>query len=181
MGLTPSNCITSDMLKSGDSAWTDACVIDVVEVLDTNRVIVKVYPLHEGRIDITMYQGQTYNFIDFQVPFQITPKSVFYGSTTQAANFIICDLIEPPEPTLYISDINANTDPIGDRPEYNRYGVAAQVTIKGAGVGHLKLSWGTDHDVTTMDVTAGNYGYRYNLPPGTHNVCADLFNIELQR
>lgn len=167
------------MVQAGGSAFSDECVIDVIEVLDTNRVAVKVFPLYEGGVNLTMVEGQSYNFIDFQVPFQVTPKSVFYGDSIKAASFIMCNLSEPPEPTLSVSNVVASLAPSGDIPEYNRYGVYMCVTTVGTGTGLLRLNWGTDHTETTIRVSEGVNTYSYNLPPGQHSLCADLFSIEL--
>ena len=80
--------------------------------------------------------------------------------------------------TLHISDLTSRLDPTGNLPQYNRSGVSMQVTLKGSGIGDLKLSWGRDHSEVIRDVTESTITYKYNLPPGTHNICADLLNIE---
>ena len=80
--------------------------------------------------------------------------------------------------TLHVSDLTSRLDPAGNLPQYNRSGVSMQVTLKGSGIGDLKLSWGRDHDEVIRDVTESTITYKYNLPPGTHNICADLLNIE---
>ena len=80
--------------------------------------------------------------------------------------------------TLHISNLTSKLDPAGNLLQYNRSGVSMQVTLKGSGIGDLKLRWGRDHDEVIRDVTESTITYKYNLPPGTHNICADLFNIE---
>jgi len=179
MTLTPGYCYESDTLYKGGSAWIDECTIDVLEIIDTNYVKVKVYPVYEGAITLTMKQDQVYNFIDFRKPFQITPISVFHTSNVQIAKFRLCALIEPPTPTLYVNYVLVALDTAGDLPEYNRFGVTMQVAVKGTGTGHLRLSWGTDHTETIENIKESNTTYRYNLPPGTHNLCADLFGVKL--
>lgn len=79
--------------------------------------------------------------------------------------------------TLHISDITVSLDLAGNLPQYNRSGVTMQVVLKGSGVGNLKLDWSRDHSETKTGVIAGNYAYVYNLPPGTHSVCAELFSV----
>lgn len=178
MTLTPTNCIESNMVFAGGSALSDSCVIDVIRVIDTHHVEVKVYPLYEGAITLVMTEGQPYNFIEFQRPFRVTPMSVFYG-LRKAANFKMCDLTQPLEPTLAVDYVIAELSPAGDLPAYNRYGVYFEVHVVGTGKGILKISWGNDHSETQTNVVAGNYAFTYNLPPGTHNVCAELFNVTL--
>lgn len=80
--------------------------------------------------------------------------------------------------TLYVNNATVGLDPNGDISQYDRSGVAARVILKGSGVGHLKISWGTDHSETIMNVSESDITYKYNLPPGTHNICAELFNVE---
>jgi ribosomal protein L31 len=75
------DCTTSKNLSAGSTVVHDACVIDIVSVIDSSHVSVKVYPLYEGRIDLILVEGQETNFRDFQVPFRITATSIFYGST----------------------------------------------------------------------------------------------------
>lgn len=179
MTLAPGYCYTSDMLYAGGSAWINRCTIDVIDIIDTNYVKVKVYPLHEGAISLTMKQDQPYDFIDFQAPFRITPTSIFYTDLHKAARFKLCDLVEPPKPTLYVNYIMVGLDPGEDVPQYDRFGVKAQIAIKGTGVGNLKIDWGNDHSETVRGVRESNTTYKYNLPPGVHNVCANLFSIEL--
>ena len=79
------------------------------------------------------------------------------------------------EPTLKIDRVISELSPAGDVPKYNRYGVYLEVHISGTGIGILKLSWGTDYSETKTGIVAGNYAYVYNLPPGTHSICAVLF------
>ena len=76
---------------------------------------------------------------------------------------------------LTIDNVIAELSPAGDVPAYNRYGVYLEIHISGDSVGNLKISWGTDHSETKTGIRAGNYAYIYNLPPGTHNICAELF------
>ena len=85
--------------------------------------------------------------------------------------------IEEKLPTLAIDNVVSELSPAGDLPEFNRYGVYFEVHLSGTGKGSLKLSWGTDLDETKTGIVAGNYAYVYNLPPGTHSVCAELFNV----
>ena len=80
-------------------------------------------------------------------------------------------------PTLQIDKVVAQLSPSGDVPAYNRYGVYLEVHLSGTGKGSLKLSWGTDHQETKTNIIGSNYAYVYNLPPGTHNICAELFNV----
>lgn len=80
--------------------------------------------------------------------------------------------------TLHISNLTSRLDPAGNLPQYNRFGVYMQVTLKGTGIADLKLRWGRDYDEVIRDVTEGTITYKYNLSPGTHNICADLFSIE---
>ena len=81
-------------------------------------------------------------------------------------------------PTLKIDSVTTELSPAGNIPAYNRYGVYFEVRLSGAGKGSLKISWGTDHSETKTGIVAGNYAYIYNLPPGTHSICAELFNVE---
>lgn len=178
MAITPINCHESDMLNAGESAFTDACVIDVVQILNTNQVSIKVYPLYEGRIDLIMEEDRVYNFIDFQVPFQITATTIFYSDTIRAAKFKICDLASPLEPTLKVVSVLPELYPNGDLPEYDRYGVKVRVSLKGTGSGHIKLSWGRDHDEVFENMGESDTVYEYNLPLGEHSICAVLFNVE---
>ena len=78
-------------------------------------------------------------------------------------------------PGLAVDQVLAELSPAGDIPQYNRYGVYLEVHLIGSGTGTLRLSWGTDHTETKTGIVAGNYAYIYNLPPGTHNICAELF------
>ena len=87
-------------------------------------------------------------------------------------------MIEEKLPTLTVTKIVAELSPAGDLPEYNRYGVYFEVHIVGTGRGNLKIDWGTDHSETKTGIVAGNYAFIYNLPPGKHSICADLFNVE---
>ena len=80
-------------------------------------------------------------------------------------------------PTLQVDSVIVELSPAGDFPQYNRYGVYLEVHTSGTGKGTLKISWGTDHSETKTGIVAGNYAYIYNLPPGTHNVCAELFGV----
>ena len=80
-------------------------------------------------------------------------------------------------PTLQIDSVTVELSPAGDLPQYNRYGVYLEVRLSGTGKGTLKISWGTDHSETKTGIIAGNYAYIYNLPPGTHSVCAELFSV----
>lgn len=187
MALTPVDCNESENLYAGDTAWSDACVLDIVRVLNDDEVSVKVYPLYEGKVDLIMRDGQIYNFVDFIVPFQIRVKYVFHTDTSKFAKFILCDLVEPsepepePEPTLYVSRITSGLEPTENLPMYDRYGVNVQVTITGTGVGNLKIDWGSDYDEVFIDVVEGIASYEHTLPVGVHTVCAELFNIELSR
>ena len=85
--------------------------------------------------------------------------------------------IEDQLPALAVDNVVAELSPAGDVPKYNRYGVYLEVHLSGAGSGSLKLSWGKDLIETKTGIIAGNYAYVYNLPPGTHNICAELFNV----
>ena len=85
--------------------------------------------------------------------------------------------IEDQLPTLQIDSVKAELNPSSDVPEHNRYGVFLEVRLSGTGKGSLKLSWGTDHSETRTGIIGSNYAYIYNLPPGTHNVCAELFDV----
>lgn len=80
----------------------------------------------------------------------------------------------PPLPPLAIDKVIAELSPAGDLPEYNRYGVYLEIHLSGTGKRTLKISWGADHSETKTNIVAGNYAYIYNLPPGTHNICAEL-------
>lgn len=80
-------------------------------------------------------------------------------------------------PTLAVDSITAELSPAGDVPKYNRYGVYLEVRLSGTGTGSLKLSWGTDFRETKTGIIASNVAYVYNLPPGTHNICAELFSV----
>ena len=85
--------------------------------------------------------------------------------------------IKEPIQTLSIDKVIAELSPAGDLPKYNRYGVFLEIHVSGNGKGSLKLNWGTDHSETKTGIVAGNYAYIYNLPPGTHNICAELFSV----
>lgn len=80
-------------------------------------------------------------------------------------------------PTLQIDKVYAELSPAADVPEYNRYGVYFEVHLSGTGRGNLRISWGNDHTETKTGIVAGNYAYGYNMPPGTHSICAELFNV----
>lgn len=82
------------------------------------------------------------------------------------------------EPTLQIDQIISELFPAGDLPQYNRYGVYLEIHVSGTGKGTIRIGWGNDHTETKTGIVAGNYAYVYNLPSGTHNICAELFNIE---
>ena len=94
------------------------------------------------------------------------------------SNGTMCTLYVYPSalPSLNVDNVFVELSPAGDLPQYNRYGVYLEVHLSGTGTGTLRLSWGTDHTETKTGVVAGNYAYVYNLPPGTHNVCAELLN-----
>lgn len=77
-------------------------------------------------------------------------------------------------PGLTVDQVLVELSPAGDVPKYNRYGVYLEVHLSGTGIGTLRISWGTDHIETKTGVVAGNLAYIYNLPPGTHNICAEL-------
>ena len=85
--------------------------------------------------------------------------------------------IEDKAPTLHIDQITPELSPAGDVPEHNRYGVYLEVRISGTGKGSLKISWGTDHSEVKTNVVESNLAYIYNLPPGEHNICAELFEV----
>ena len=79
--------------------------------------------------------------------------------------------IAAPAPTLAISSpIQAGLD--GAR-------VYMTVVTTGTGTGILKLSWGNIHDETKTGIVAGarTYYMPYDMPPGTHRICAELFSI----
>lgn len=80
-------------------------------------------------------------------------------------------------PTLKIDKVVVELSPAGDVLAYNRYGVYLEVHTSGTGRGILKLRWGNDHMETKTGIVAGNYAYIYNLPPGTHSICAELFSV----
>ena len=184
MALAPGYCYESDYIGEGGTCWILSATVEVVDIPNSSEVKVKVYPMHEGVVNLTMREGHTYDFIEFQVPFRIKVTRVFYSDNYKIAQFTLCDLVAPtppPEPTLYINYLLAGLNPVGDVLDHNRYGVKAQVAIKGTGVGHLKLKWGSDHEEVIKDVGESNMTYFYNLPPGNHTVCADLFNIEYKR
>ena len=98
------------------------------------------------------------------------------GGTYGIANTNFTEADMPP--TLLVDNVFVELSPAGDMPKYSRYGVYLEVRLSGTGTGSLKLSWGTDHSETKTGIVAGNYAYVYNLPPGTHNVCAELFSIK---
>ena len=179
MTLIPVGCDETGLIYPGGAGWINECTIEVLDVFNTNEVRVKVYPMYESAITLNMTQGQTYNFIDFVLPFQVTPIDIFYSgvSNVKAAKFKLCALEEVAAPTLTIDKVYPELSPAADVPAYNRYGVYFEVRISGTGKGDLKLSWGNDHDEIIRDLRAGNYAYIYNLPPGEHNICADLFNV----
>ena len=78
-------------------------------------------------------------------------------------------------PGLTVDQVIVELSPAGDVPKYNRYGVYLEVHLSGTGTGTLRISWGTDHTEIKTGIVAGNYAYIYNLPPGTHNICAELY------
>lgn len=88
-------------------------------------------------------------------------------------------IIKEALPTLKIDNIIAELSPAGDIPNHNMYGVYLEVHISGTGIGILRLNWGSDHTETKPGVRAGNYAYVYVLSPGTHNICAELFEVGL--
>lgn len=96
------------------------------------------------------------------------------GGTYGIAN---TNFIEASRPTLLVTNIISELSPAADLPKYDRYGVYLEVHISGTGKGSLKISWGNDHMETKTGIVAGNYAYVYNLPSGTHNVCAELFGV----
>ena len=79
--------------------------------------------------------------------------------------------------TLAVDAVIAELSPTGDVPAHNRFGVYLEVHVTGTGVGILRISWGNDLIETKTDIRQGNYAYVYNLPSGTHNICAELFGI----
>ena len=86
-------------------------------------------------------------------------------------------LIKEVTPTLKIDNVITELSPAGDLPTYNRYGVYFEIHVSGTGIGTIRISWGTDHTETKTGIRAGNYAYVYNLPPGTHSICAELFGV----
>ena len=99
-------------------------------------------------------------------------------SARRLPDFHVCADKSFIEPSLVIDTVIVELSPAGDIPKYNRYGVYLEVHLSGTGTGSLKISWGNDLLETKTGIVAGNYAYVYNLPPGTHNVCAELFSVE---
>jgi len=52
--------------------------------------------------------------------------------------------------------------------------VTATVTIAGEGYGNLKMTWGSEGVENTNGLGAGTYTLGHWLPPGTHEVCAEM-------
>ena len=98
-------------------------------------------------------------------------------SARRLPDFHVCADKSFIESTLTIDNVIAELSPAGDVPKYNRYGVYLEVHLSGTGTGSLKISWGNDLLETKTGIVAGNYAYVYNLPPGTHNICAELFSV----
>lgn len=86
-------------------------------------------------------------------------------------------IIEDLTPTLEITAIDAILIPTHDDSANNRYGVGVAIRTQGTGKGNLKINWGTDYSETKIGIIEGYYEFRETLPPGTHNICCDLFNV----
>lgn len=92
------DCKTSVNLSEGDTFVHNACVIDILSIIDTDHVYVRVYPLYEGAVYTTLLQNQETNFRDFQVPFRITATTIFTGTTLKHCVLKVCNLKDEPEP-----------------------------------------------------------------------------------
>lgn len=86
--------------------------------------------------------------------------------------------IEDTAPTLYIKAMDAIENPASNVPEHNRYGVGLGILVEGTGRGNLKIDWGNDHSETKTGLIQGYYEFKQTLPPGTHDICCVLFNLE---
>jgi hypothetical protein len=164
--IVESNCTTSPHLYAGGTFVHDACVIDVIKIIDTNHVEVDVWPLHDAKVNMIMVEGNIYDFKQFTVPFRIYIPTIFY-STSKFAKFKVCNIsIEEPNP-LRISAIVVYevADPKA---------VIADVLINGEGPGTLSIAWG-DQGTTTYAINgAGQYYFEKSLSNGTHNICGSI-------
>jgi len=88
------NCITSGYLNTSSSFVHDVCVIDIVEIIDTTHVSVKVYPLYEGMVEVTLLKDQQTNFRQFQKPFRITITSMYHSDIAEYVVLEVCELEE---------------------------------------------------------------------------------------
>jgi len=89
-----------------------------------------------------------------------------------------CDQINV-EPTLQVMGIDAVLISLNNIPSQNRYGVGLGMKLLGTGIGNLKINWGSDYSETKTGLREGFYEFKETLPPGTHNICVDLFNVIL--
>lgn len=137
-----------------------------VKYIDSTRAYVNIR-IGAKDYGLSIYQNVWYTVgnIQFRGDVQIRDKRLNH----------ICVGVPVIEPTLQIDQILTELSPAGDIPQYDRYGVYLEIRVSGSGKGSLKINWGTDHSETKTGIIAGNYAYIYNLPPGTHNVCAELF------
>ena len=92
------DCNTSEYLSEGDTFVHDACVIDVLSIIDTDHVSVRVYPLYEGAVYTTLLQNQETNYRNFQVPFRVTATTIFKTTTSKFCVLKVCKLGDQPAP-----------------------------------------------------------------------------------
>ncbi|MCK5641252.1 MAG: hypothetical protein KAJ19_10655 [Gammaproteobacteria bacterium] len=125
---------------------------------------------------VRVYEGNTYTISNpDNINDRLTWQTIAIGSA--GVSIDVQSYSPLPESTLNIDNVIVELSPAGDLLQYNRYGVYFEVHVSGTGKGSLKIDWGTDHSETKTGIVAGDYAYIYNLPPGTHNVCAELFNV----
>ena len=139
------DCLTTGLLKAGDTVVHDACVIDIIAITDANHVAVKVYPLYEGLVRVTLLEYQETNFRDFQVPFRIIATSVFDGVTDDFCKLKVCKLRVESGPVIeyctqqfeildsngtHLSGVISSSDWDTDLPVPNT-GLASMTFVKG--------------------------------------------------
>ena len=148
---------------------TEYIKITHARYIDSTRAYVNIQ-IGTQEYGLEIYQNRWYTVgnIQFKGDVQIRNKRLNH----------ICVNVPVIEPSLQIDRVLTELSPAGDLPQYNRYGVYLEIHVSGVGKGSLKINWGTDHSETKTGIVAGNYAYVYNLPIGTHNICAELFSVE---
>ena len=84
-------------------------------------------------------------------------------------------IAEPaPADPLRVDGVNVELYPANDNLGAGKFGVLLSVVMAGEGTGILLLSWGTLYTEKKYNIQAASYNFSITLPPGTHNICAEL-------